>query len=457
MLIRFRVENYLSFRAEQEFSMYPGRALQHPHHIIGGDDENDFSVLRTAVIFGKNASGKSNLMKSISFARNLIIQKHSPTGAIPVRPFRLDKTCINKPSKFQFEIRINGKSYDYGFSVTRKEIVEEWLFEIKKSSEKMLFKRIGKEIELGKIDYTIGIQESERITSGKQAEQRLTFVGDDTRHNQLFLSATVERNQPYFRDIYDWFEKSVIIIKPDSKFYGTELMFDQKTDFIASFEKILNQLDTGIEGIELQKINIEQEFIKAYPYLDDLQNLLDELEPGTKAMFPMPDQRRFAIKKNKDGSLEGSKMMTKHKMAGSESEFDYFEINWESQGTQRLMDLIPSLFLLRKSTCTIFIDEMARSLHPDLTHKLMKVFLEKDDLFKSQLIITSHEDYLLDLELLRRDEVWFMEKNIDSKLYSLEEFKPRYDKDIRKGYFSGRFGGKPMIDTDELAKTLEKA
>lgn len=441
--------------------MYPGRAHQHQHHIISGGEENDFSVLRTAVIFGKNASGKSNLMKAVSFARNLIVKKISPTGAIPVRPFRLDREYVEKPSKFQFEIRIDGKSYDYGFSVSRKEIVEEWLFEIKKSSEKMLFKRTGKTIELGKIDYSTGIQESEKITNEKQAEQRLTFVGEDTRHNQLFLSATVERNQPYFRDIYDWFDKSVIIIKPDSKFMGTELLFEQKTDFIESFEKILNQLDTGIEGIELQKINIEQEFIKAYPYVDDLQSVLDELEPGTKALFPMPDQRRFAIKKNKDGSLEGSKMMTKHKMVGGKNsekgEFDYFEINWESQGTQRLMDLIPSLFLLKQSTCTIFIDEMARSLHPDLTHKLMKVFLEKDDLFKSQLIITSHEDYLLDLELLRRDEIWFMEKNVDSKLYSLEEFKPRYDKDIRRGYFSGRFGGKPMIDTDELAKTLEKA
>lgn len=455
MLIRFHVENFLSFREEQEFSLIPGRVSQHAGHVIKDDDENGISTLRTAAIFGKNASGKSNFINAVIFARELIVNKYSPSTTIPVRAFRLDRKYLNRPSKFRFEIKINDKLYDYGFSVTRKEVIEEWLFEIKKTTEKMLFTRNGSDIVFGKIDFSLGIQESEKITTTKQAEQRLTFVGEDTRNNQLFLSATVERNQPYFRELYEWFDKSLHIIKFDSRYYA-EFMIDEHKDFINNYAKILNQLDTGIEGIELQKVNVEQEFIKAYPYLEDLRSILDELEPGSKAIFPMPDKRRFAIKKDKDGNLEGSKMMTKHKLIG-ENKYDFFEINWESEGTQRLMDLIPTLFLLKKSSCTIFIDELARSLHPDLTYKLIKLFLERDELFKSQLIFTSHEDFLLNFDLLRRDEIWFMEKKDESKMYSLEEFKPRYDKDIRKGYFNGRFGGTPIIDIDEIAKTLETA
>src|SRR5690606_14266083 len=166
----------------------------------------------------------------------------------------------------------------------------------------------------GKIDYSVGLKESDKVTTEKQAEQRLVFVGEDTRDNQLFLSATIERNQPYFREIYEWFEKSVIIVKPDSRYLGMKFMINENANFIKSFEKILSQLDTGIEGIALQKVNVEQEFIKAYPFIDDLRDILDEMEPGTKSIFPMPDRRRFAIEKKKDGTIEGFKMMTRHKM-----------------------------------------------------------------------------------------------------------------------------------------------
>src|SRR5690606_35813285 len=190
MLIRFFVDNFLSFREEQEFSMLPGRSYQHPHHIIKGDDGTEFSLLRMAAIFGKNASGKSNFINAVEFARNLIIDGPSTSGTIPVRPFRLDRKLRSKPSRFQFQIHINGRSFDYGFSVNRKEVVEEWLYEIRKSSEKVLFERKANKIELGEIDYSVGLKESDKVTTEKQAEQRLVFVGEDTRDNQLFLSAT---------------------------------------------------------------------------------------------------------------------------------------------------------------------------------------------------------------------------------------------------------------------------
>jgi uncharacterized protein len=155
--------------------------------------------------------------------------------------------------------------------------------------------------------------------------------------------------------------------------------------------------------------------------------------------------------------------MTKHKKKASKAlnlfgddQFEFFEINWESQGTQRLLDLIPMLFLMKNSSSTIIVDELARSLHPELSYGLVRSILDNKLNFKSQLIFTSHEDYLLDFELLRRDEVWFVDKNSngESSIYSLEEFKPRYDKDIRKGYLTGRFGAIPVLDYKGLSEVL---
>lgn len=197
-----------------------------------------------------------------------------------------------------------------------------------------------------------------------------------------------------------------------------------------------------------------------------MRETIEDIAPQSKVLLPIPDDRRFAIIKNKAGEISCYKLMTKHKkrIRAKEGLFEtmeecvLFELNWESQGTQRLMDLVPSLFIMKNSSSTIFIDEIARSLHPELSYKLIKLILSNENLFRSQIIFTSHEDYLLDFELLRRDEIWFVDKNKneESSLYSLEAFKPRYDADIRKGYLQGRFGGIPVINEERIEYLLSK-
>lgn len=466
MLIRFTFNNFLSFKDEAELSMVAGRSLQHPEHKVKTNKTSTPKILRTAAIFGKNASGKSNFIKAISFARDLIIRSPDLNRSIPVRPYRLDETYLSTPSTFRFELMLDNKIYDYGFSLTRTEIVEEWLYEIRSKSEVLLFRRKGDKISLGKVDYSKSldvINPTNELLN--QQMQRLYFVGEDTRNNQLFLTASIEREQPYFKPIYDWFSSSLFIIRPDSKYLGTEFQLiegEGSNNFSQDFEKILKQLDTDIEGIHLDEVDVDKGFIKAYPNLD-LQDLIDKIEFGTKAMFPMPDQRRFAIKKDQNGMVTCYKLMTKHKKKLSpqnslseNDDYDLFEINWESQGTQRLLDLIPYLFLMRNSSSTFIIDELARSLHPEISYQLVKSILENRKLVSSQLIFSTHEDYLLSFDLLRRDEIWFVGKKsyCESSLYSLEEFKPRYDKDIRRGYLKGRFGGVPLVDQEGLGQVL---
>jgi len=467
MLIRFQFENFLSFKKGAELSMVAGRSTQHLNHKVVSENSVAPDILRTAALFGKNASGKSNFINALSFARNLILHSPSLKRSIGTRPFKLDDEYTDKPSKFSFELLIDSKVYAYGFTVSNKEVLEEWLYEIKKTTEVLLFKRKNGIFTFGKIDYSKGMDISMKPTPAllKQQEQRLYFVGDDTISNQLFLTASIEREQPYFKEVYNWFDNSLYIIRPDSAFLGLEFQIidDKENNFIKEFEEILKSLDTDIAGLQLVEVDIEKEIIKSYPDISTLKEALENIEPGTKSMFAMPDERRFAIKKEKNGQLKCFKLMTKHKKKASKAlnlfgddQFEFFEINWESQGTQRLLDLIPMLFLMKNSSSTIIVDELARSLHPELSYGLVRSILDNKLNFKSQLIFTSHEDYLLDFELLRRDEVWFVDKNSngESSIYSLEEFKPRYDKDIRKGYLTGRFGAIPVLDYKGLSEVL---
>jgi len=450
MLIRFHVENYLSIRDEIEFSLIPGRTYQHSDHKIPANSKSDFDLLKLAAIFGANASGKSNFIKAIAFARDYIVHTHSPKSSTGVGPFRLDSVCRNKPSRFRFEIKLNEKSYDYGFSITRNEIVEEWLYEIRRSSEKMLFNRSGSNIKLGKIDYSL--DQTDLPTS--QKKQRLDYIGKDTRENELFLATAFERKQVYFKELYKWFSDSLIIIRPDSKSVDTEWQIVESKNFLENFSKILRYLDTGIDEIKPFEIDVEKEIFKVYPETEDvLRNAIEHIEDNARLFIPMPDGKRFAIRKKPDsGEIEGYKLMTKHNQ-------EYFEISWESHGTQRLMDLIPIFLKMRDSGVTVFIDEINRSLHPKIAFEIVKIFLKHKNLNNSQLVFTSHEDLLLDFELLRRDEIWFVEKSDSgvTKFYSLEEFKPRYDTDIRKGYLNGRFGSIPRIMEKQILDTLETA
>ncbi len=180
--------------------------------------------------------------------------------------------------------------------------------------------------------------------------------------------------------------------------------------------------------------------------------LLENLEIGENTIINGPNNTRYLVSLNAKTELEVFKLMTSHKIKKSEKEI-LMEVNDESDGTQRLLDLIPALHLLLNQDRICIIDELDRSMHPKLSAKILEVFLNNHTSRESQLIVTTHESTLLNLNLLRRDEIWFVEKNRDgaSSVYSLEEFIPRYDKNIRKGYLMGRFGGVPILnDASEL-------
>lgn len=444
MLIRFSVENFLSFRDEVELSMVPGKSRKHSEHIISNGKRGSTSVLRTAVIYGANASGKSNLIKAIYFARRLIVKGTRPRRIIHLKPFRFDPIYVNRPTKFQFEFKTHGRTYLYGFTLDTQRIHEEWLYEIA-TSEKLLFER--------KTDSQHKTQVSTsniKFESSKDAKF-MDFTAMGTRPNQLFLTETIERDMHYFEDVFNWFDRVLTVIFPDTHRSGKlEVDFMTNEDFQQAFQSFLQLFDTGISGIELAEFDLETEANIPSELRSQVMEVFENSDEPMHAFIQSPNRGRYLLIKNENNEIGSFKFLTAHKVRGQEQP-ELLEIGEESDGTQRLFDIVPALMDLLSGERVYVIDELDRSLHPHLSHKIIELFLSNKPQHLSQLIVTTHESSLLDLNLLRRDEIWFVEKDKEgaSTVYSLEEFAPRYDKDIQKGYLLGRFGGIPFIKNVE--------
>ncbi len=441
MLIRFSVENFLSFKDEVELSMIPGKSRrQHPGHVIAAETRDKASALKAAVIYGANASGKSNLIKSMAFARDRIIEGTRLRQVIPVAPFRFDKACEDHPSRFQFEFSYKKKTYIYGFALDSQRVHEEWLYRVAATTEKQLFERHTNSNGETQVEF------SNLKLTRKKDRDFLDFVARGTRPNQLFLTESIERNVPQFKDIYEWFERVLTPIFPQTRPDALEIVIMKNVDFQRSLENLLQLFDTGIAGIDLREFDFDEE--PGIP--DELKTQIKsgrlEIKTGGFTQLNISDGRYFVLKRDEQNAIKALKLMTAHKVKDSNSDV-LLDVSEESDGTQRLVELIPALMDLLKSERVFVIDELDRSLHPHLSRSILELFLNNKTEQPSQLIVTTHESGILDLDLLRRDEIWFVEKDTEgvSSLYSLEEFAPRYDKDIRKGYLLGRFGAIPFI------------
>ncbi len=443
MLIRFTVENFLSFKDEVEFSMVPGRTRRHKNHIIASGKRRDIRLLKTAVIYGANASGKSNLIKAMSFARDLIVRGTSGKQRIGVIPFRFDAKKEDIPSRFQFDIKCNDKTFSYGFEVDKQRVHSEWLYEIRSSSEKMYFERETN--SEGKTSVTFG----NLAFTEEQGEQFFQFVAAGTRANQLFLKECTERNALIFEEVNRWFDEKLVLIFPDTKPAGVEIAFLNDDEFQNEFVKILKLFDLGIENILLEDFDFDSETRIPAEVRERIKEDIQEmsLPDGGHAIVQIPALNIFIFVGENQEPIS-KRFMTMHKVEGKD-DHALLELTEESEGTQRLFEIVPALLDLmnEKHERVFIIDELDRRLHALLSYKILELFLTRKTKQKSQLIVTTHEAGILDLELLRRDEIWFIEKNIagQSVMYSLEEFHPRYDKDIRKSYLQGRFGAIPLL------------
>lgn len=444
MLIRFKVSNYLSFDKEVEFLMIPGLGRKNNHHKIVSKKSNITDVLRAGVIYGANASGKSNLVKAIDFAVKLILQGRKPDQGIALKKFKLRKKNLGMCSMFQFDFIVEDKSFAYGFEVEFDRICSEWLYETTKTSKKVIYKRIT-ESDKGKIYKTkIDIRPGYKF---KNKDERKMIKLLNIRANQLFLTQSIDLGVMQFKKIFDWFKK-IVIIFPTASYGNLMLSFKSKNNFSDFMVKILKYFDAGISNMKLMERDFENMKIPE-KLKDDLRKNIQKKE-GEKTKFAslheLVSNKRYLIDL-KENDLNVHQLMTEHNEVDTGKVID-FELAEESDGTQRMIDLIPALYLALFKSHIFIIDEIDRSLHPNLCYKLVYLFLNYKNNNNGQFIITTHDSNLLDLDLLRKDEIWIIEKNqsFSSSVYSLDEFKDvRIDRDIKKGYLSGRYGGIPLI------------
>lgn len=429
MLIRFTVENFLSFHERIDFNMLASPEAAHPHHVVTSG-EGGLGILRTSLIYGANASGKSNLIRAMHFARKFIVDGVEKNEAIPVIPFKLDPTCAHKPSRFEFEFRFADRQFAYGFVIDRVVVQEEWLFEITPQCDRPLFERQKNSLSFHfEHDLLENIAVEER--------QRLGYEAHSTRENLLFLTNSKERNLGWFGFIYGWFQTFLRIVFPGVG-SSSVLVFSRSEQQL--FEECLRFFDVGIDRIDLEEFEIKNG-ASASAFEEDFKHAVSYGRNFTKSS-------RLAMFEEDSGNSNTFKFSTvRHDRDGKDVLFDVIE---ESDGTQRIIDIVPMLLALHKYPNIVYvIDEIESSLHPLLLRKLFNLFLNHQMFHKaeSQLIASTHDVYLLDIKrLFRKDEIWFMEKNAqgESAMYSLANADVE-NLDLVNGYLNGRFGAIPFL------------
>lgn len=447
MLISFSTANFLSFNDEVEFSMLAGQPRQLPSHVIHhGEGRSQIDILKSAVIYGANASGKSNLIKAMDFARNIIVNGLKSETTFN-KHFRLDPTNIDKPTKFEFEFKLDEKIYAYGFSIhlASQKFKSEWLVEVGKTTDKAIFER--EVLENGQSKFKAHLK-----LTGK-TKTRFDVYQEDVLDNQLFLTELSDKNLKNEKNInvfiaaITWFMEIQIIFPNHTlnMFSFKNLNPSDKAQFI----EILKHFDTNILDISYKKSDLDSNLIAKIPNKDLFSNAINDVSNGSSGAFTVGNNDFFL-------SNEKGKIQVERAIVHQSNNNIEFEIDELSDGVRRLLDIVPILISLKKEKAIFIIDEIDRSLHPELTRKLLEIFHTTTEGVESQLIVTTHESSLLDLNLLRRDEIWFAEKNEhgESHFYSLEEFKPRHDVELRKAYLLGRFGAIPFIsDVNSLGWT----
>lgn len=426
MLVEFNITNFRSIKEKVTLSMVAAKTKEeeHPENTFEVEGRN-LRLLKSAVIYGANASGKSQIIKAFSFMCNFVIS--SITGLTPdgyifgVVPFKLSSTTLNQPSSFEVTFIQDSESYTYGFSLTSKQIDKEWLYASRKNRQRLLFERDSSSND----EYQFG-------DSWKGEKKPLE---ERTRLNVLFLSVAHHFNNQDVQPVIRWFAEKCKWILDDSPLHNElnhtlELIIGSDR-FKLYCEKMLKLADMGIEGID----------IRYYP-------------PGQDpSLLRLSEKDRARVHaKIKDTSV--LRLSTKHKFeeGSNENESSLFDpFTEESTGTKKFLSLLGPWYDTLNNGYVLFIDEFERSLHPLLSRFLIQSLHDypvKQDF--PQLVFTSHDAELLNSDLFRRDQIWFTEKTEDgsTKLYSLWDMepKPRISENFRKYYLRGRYGAIPFIE-----------
>jgi AAA15 family ATPase/GTPase len=445
MLARVSVQNFLSFDDSAEFSMNASKENQHVKRVAEG---GGFPVrlLQAAAIWGANASGKSNFTKVLDYIQFLVVhgtRPDRPTGRVP---FKLRTGAENEPSVFELDIIVvidgEDRVFRYRFGVTSKEVTEESLSEIRPVTDRVYFTRRCKSIG-GEHEFDLSWWDRRGVSNEDRTFVKVLAKG--TRPNQLFLHEAMDRNLTLLAPIYRWFLEQLVVLTPDSQYSTLETIEADRKEVRNYVGMMLNRADTGIESVDAVSIPLES---LPVPF-SEIEKLVGNMQDAKSGiLLRAPNGQRFSIFM-KDGKPIASRIVTyRRDLAGKPVAFETSE---ESDGTLRLLDLCPLFHELNLPTSrkVYVIDELDRSMHAMLTIALLQTHLAtRGPDTRTQLIFTTHDLLLMDQDIFRRDEMWFIERgpNGETQMECLSDYKDvRADKDVRKAYLEGRYSGVPHL------------
>ena len=416
MLIEFKVTNFRSIKETQTLSMVADAALKElESNTLDSGISNFPKLLRSAVIYGPNASGKSNLIAALAFMEQMVresAQEAQVGEPIDVMPFRLDAQSSGEDSEFEIHFIAEEVRYQYGFRLNVARITSEWLIAYPKGSAQHWFER-QYDSTSDKYDYKF----SDLFDEGKARQERANY----TIANNLYLSVAVQKNSQKLLPVFTWFQKKLQYILSMNRLHE-----GQTSNLCLTEEgklKVLGFMNAA--GISVKDFSVEK---KSFTQDDLPSNLSDEV--------------RVRVLKNMQGAIKIETQFLYQTAAGHLVAFD---LDDESDGTQTLFSFAARWLRLLESDEVLFIDEIDTSLHPLLVHHLVKLLNCNNS--KAQLIFTTHDTTLLSQRIMRRDQVYFVEKDQQqsTKLYSLADFSPRKNEALEKGYLNGRYGAIPFL------------
>lgn len=441
MLIRILVENYLSFGNRQELLLTPNpRITKHNHHItkIGS-----LKLLRSVAIYGPNGSGKSNFMKALSFLEKIVVN-----GELPKKNNTVSKairsSALSNNQIFEIDFVANDVVYSYHITINEAIIRNETLKTIdsKSGQESLVFTRLtsSEGVTSLSVDDQISKTEADNLLISVIEKNLIKPSGSVLK---VFAELEESKNYKHIINAFNWFDKEIIIIFPQTPFAGITNLLETNDAFREFANGALKAMGLGLTRFEIQQLSVD-EFLSEGNSLPKGAGI--DVGDGDFKSFGDSNMRGAEILLEKEGERTVVKRLNFFHESGCGENPNLFHFYEESDGTIRLFNLLPALFNVFASNGVVFVDEIERSIHPTLVKRLF-VWLSESKHAQGQIVFTTHESNLLDRNIFRHDEIWFTEKDQEgnTKLYSLNDHGEHHTIDIRKGYLAGRYGAIPHL------------
>lgn len=432
VLIEFCFNNYRSFRDEAVLSMEATGLSSLKSCLIPLSSATN--LLPAIAIYGKNGGGKSNVIRAfwlaVQFIRNAQRTQHE-RATIPVNPFALNDYSIEKPTEFSFEYTSGGIKYWYGFSATRERIHTEYLYHAPKGQKALVFRRTGQHF-----DFT-------------EDKTKRALICKMVAENQLFFSVACTMNDAPCAAAMRWFRDQVFFSRDYSDIPRQLIEYSEDKNMLKAISDYAKAADLGIRDMQFEFNSSEIQGDAPLP---------DNIPEGVKAalvqfMHALTESSNNGEIRLRTGEVSARASHQGENRSGQTATY-LLDLSDESDGTRKLMALAPAIESALHTGGVLLVDELERELHPMLVNYVIAKFQSKNSNPNgAQIIFTTHNTELMNLELLRKDQLYFVDKRDRdgaSDLYTISEFSTRTTENIRKGYLVGKYGATPDVEIEEV-------